>query len=86
MGISISSAVPVSIRDAARGAQTLVREVKNEFEDSLDRGRKLARDGRKALSRTATKVDQYADDNTALVVAAALAVGVGLGLFARRRG
>lgn len=85
MANALRSAMPVSIRDAARGAQTLVREVKNEFEDSLDRGRQLARDGKKALSRAATRVDQYADDNTALVVAAVLALGFGLGFLVRRR-
>ena len=75
MASALSSAVPVSLRQAARGAQSLVREVRNDLEDSIDKGRRLARGGRKAVSRAVTRVDWFSDDNTALVAAAVLAVG-----------
>ncbi len=85
MGNALSAAVPDTFRQAARGAQSLVREVKNDLEDSIDRGRQMARSGKRALSRMATRVDQYADDNTALVAVAVLAVGFALGFAVRRR-
>lgn len=85
MASALSSAVPVSFREAARGAQSLAREVRNDLEDSLDKGRQLARASRKAISRTATRVDQFADDNTALVALAAVGIGFALGFLVRRR-
>lgn len=85
MANAIGAAVPDTLRQAARGAQSLVREVKVNLEDSLDRGRRMARNGRRAVSRAATRIDRYADENTALVAAAVLAVGFALGYMARRR-
>ena len=85
MASALGSAVPVSLRHAARGAQTLVREVRSDLEDSIHRGRRLARNGRKAMSRAVTRVDRFADDNTALVAAGVLAVGFALGFLVRRR-
>ena len=70
MSSAIGSTVPDTLRQAARGAQSLFRDVKDDLEDSIDKGRRLARGGRKAISRAATRVDQFADDNTALVAAA----------------
>jgi LPXTG-motif cell wall-anchored protein len=85
MPSALSSTVPDTLRQAARGAQTLLRDVKDDFEDSLDKGRHLARAGRRAISRTAAKVERYADDNTALVTLGALLAGVAVGVLARRR-
>lgn len=85
MASALGSAVPVSLRQAARGAQSLVREVRNDLEDSIDTGRRLARNGRKAVSRAATRVDRFADDNTALVAAGVLALGFALGFLVRSR-
>lgn len=85
MASALSSAVPVSLRQAARGAHTLVREVRSDLEHSIDKGRRLARGGRKAVSRAVTRVDRFADQNTALVATAVLAVGFALGFLVRRR-
>ena len=85
MGRALSSAVPVSFREAARGAKTLVREVRNDLEDSVDKGRRLARNGRKAVSRAVTRVDRFSDDNTALVAAGVLALGFAIGFLVRSR-
>lgn len=59
-----------------------MRDVENDFEHSIDEGRQLARSGHRAISRTATRADQFADGNTALV---AVGVGFALGVLVRRR-
>ncbi|MFN7990286.1 MAG: LPXTG cell wall anchor domain-containing protein [Thermoanaerobaculia bacterium] len=85
MSSTLASAVPDTFRQAARGAQSLIRDVKDDLEDSLEKGRHLARAGRRAISRAATNVERYADDNTALVTVGALLAGVLVGVLVRRR-
>ncbi len=79
------SAVPVAFQQAAKSAQTLVKDVRNDLGHAAWRTRRLATESRRRISRTAARVERYADDNTALLSVAVLGVGIALGYLSGRK-
>lgn len=68
--------------DAMRSAKDLAQDGGTAI---ADRAREAAAEARRRASRAAARVSDYADDNTAIVAVAALAIGLLVGYALPRR-
>jgi ElaB/YqjD/DUF883 family membrane-anchored ribosome-binding protein len=74
----LSSATTDAARKTAKDAQDLGKALKHDVEDVVQKGRDVAH-------QIGTRVNAYADDNTALVAVAAFGAGLLVGHLVTRR-
>ncbi len=74
----LSPATTDAARKTAKDAQEFAKALKHDVEDVVQKGRDVAH-------QIGTRVNAYADDNTALVAVAAFGAGILVGHLVTRR-